>query len=847
VTDNSEEAGFSAAPRAEKIAYVALFLVAVVLCTYRLGARPFDPDEARSAVLSWKLASGAVNHLQSTDAHQGPLPYYVTALAIRLLGDSDWSARAGAAVFGLSALVFAVPLRRRLGRRGALAFLVLLAFSPTWLFFSRFLQEEIFLAPCILAAVHFGFRYAENRRAGNLYVVGLALGLAASTTPHIHILAPWLVISLIVVMLWGVARKEQGLGEAAHEIAALLRRAAVPLLTALILCMIVWLAINSAFFSRNLQWNDLRTFFYPTEAFEAANKISDAWWFYLVRLVIYEPLILFLALLGVATSLQASKSTAPRFERFVVLWAVGTLGVYAAMPNKSVGLLVHQLLPLALLAAFSVSALVQRGTFRNPLLFLPATALGALTLWSLINVNLVRSAPQPEPSTTSVQLPSQHAELLLPMQSTYDVLDKVMNRVEEVGRTLGTGTGTRVTVSGESTWPLSWYLRHYPVTWTSVLNKIDTPIIVVDRDAAVTAPIEAAAGDAYERVPFQLRSGWTPGAGTAGPGDIVRFLIARTAWSTLEPREGMLYVCKNLATASACPPLQLKSPVIASVEPGEPTRGPTTAVWGKFGSEPGEFNEPRGLAVDGWGNIYVTDTRNNRIQKLDAGGKVIKTWGGEGSGPGQFKEPCGVAVAPDGSVYVADTWNHRVEQFDRNGTFIRQWAEQDPPLWGPRGIAVAADGTVFVTDTGNKRVLAYTPTGERLRAWGGEGSEPGKFVEPVGIAIDTSGRVVVADTGNRRLQFFRPDGTFVDAWPVSGWEAFYTEPYIAVQETDVYVTDSTTNRFVRYRNGKLDGTWGGTGSEAGELNRPIGIAMGGPGVVYVSDTFNHRVRRFLVE
>jgi len=137
VSDSIEKASFSAAPRAEKIAYAAVLLLAVMLCAYRLGARPFDQDEARSAVLSWKMATEGIGHLQSNPAQQGPFPNYITALAIRFLSDSDFSARAGVAVFGLAALAFAVPLRRRLGRWGALVFLVLLTFSPTWLFFSQ--------------------------------------------------------------------------------------------------------------------------------------------------------------------------------------------------------------------------------------------------------------------------------------------------------------------------------------------------------------------------------------------------------------------------------------------------------------------------------------------------------------------------------------------------------------------------------------------------------------------------------------------------------------------------------------------------------------------------------------
>jgi DNA-binding beta-propeller fold protein YncE len=243
----------------------------------------------------------------------------------------------------------------------------------------------------------------------------------------------------------------------------------------------------------------------------------------------------------------------------------------------------------------------------------------------------------------------------------------------------------------------------------------------------------------------------------------------------------------------------------------------------------------------------VADSKNHRVQKLSPSGEALASWGGEGSEPGKFKDPCGIAVGPDGSVYVADTWNHRIQKFDANGTFLAQWAEESPGLWGPRGIAVSADGTVYVTDTGNKRVLAYSPTGERLHVWGQEGSADGELIEPVGIDVNDQGEVVVADTGNRRIQFFSATGQFLRQWRVRGWEDFYTEPYLATAGADVYVTDSGQHRFARYRDGNLQATWGKTGKGSGELNRPIGIAAAGSGMVYVADTMNHRIQRFVVE
>jgi DNA-binding beta-propeller fold protein YncE len=250
------------------------------------------------------------------------------------------------------------------------------------------------------------------------------------------------------------------------------------------------------------------------------------------------------------------------------------------------------------------------------------------------------------------------------------------------------------------------------------------------------------------------------------------------------------------------------------------------------------------MATDSAGNLFVVDSKNNRIQKLSPSGAVLTTWGSAGSGEGELKDPCGLALGPDGNVYVADTWNHRIQKFDANGRFLQQWAAENPGFWGPRGIAVASDGKVFVTDTGNKRVVSFSGDGTFLHAWGTEGSKQGQFIEPVGIAIDGDGQVVVVDTGNRRLQFFTPDGTFVKESPLFGMEEFYTEPYLSIVDGSFYITDSYNHRFARYRDGQLIGTWGKSGSGPGEFNRPIGIAADGTGNVYVADTMNHRIQKY---
>lgn len=91
------------------------------------------------------------------------------------------------------------------------------------------------------------------------------------------------------------------------------------------------------------------------------------------------------------------------------------------------------------------------------------------------------------------------------------------------------------------------------------------------------------------------------------------------------------------------------------------SNGLFVSQWGSIGSGPGQFNNPRRVAVDPSGNVFVADFGNDRIEKFDGNGKLLMTWGSLGQNEGQLYNPTGMAVQfPSGNVYVVDTGNHRV-------------------------------------------------------------------------------------------------------------------------------------------------------------------------------------------
>lgn len=874
----------------EKCLYIAVFSIAVFTRLYNLGVRPYHHDESIHAFYSWKITQDGVSSYNYDPVYHGPILYYSTALCTWLFGDNDFTGRLSAVLFGLGCLAFAWPLRRYLGRWGAFCFLALFTFSPALNYFTRFVRHDIYVALGNMMAVFFVFRYGETRRARDLYLSAAGFAIAFCNKEDMYAMGPVLVLALALMLLWEVVYADDWRGQLRTvwgESSSLLRQSLLPLLTSFIVFALIWLTFYTSFFTHNQNWFAAdRALSYWMGQHEI-KRIGGPWWYYFPQIFIYEPLIFFPALVLLLAGLSQPRRTEgtatkvivyaayalaaaffvtlfvdreravfvllaalafagvgmmrrwlpDRFLRYMIIWTVGAFGFYSWAQEKVPWLLVPILVPAVVLAARWFGDRIEAGQLQKPSMALPLGAVGALTIWTLIASNYLYDAPVP------AEVPGpRHAELLAYVQSTYDTTDVVMRRIETVAKTLGTGTKTRLAVSGNATWPLSWYLRHYPVNWGADVRQVDTAVVVIDKEA--TQALDKSLAEKYEKINFQIRGWWEPDWGQFNIPNLIRYLFTREAFSGVGSSDAVMYVAKDLSAGMQFAAIAVNPPPAARPYSKQPELLQPSAVWGHRGDGQGEFDEPRALATDAEDNLYVADSKNHRIQKLRADGTALQTWGGEGNTPGKFKDPCGIAIGRDGIVYVADTWNHRVQKFDGSGKFLLEWKAQTG-FWGPRGIAVAPDNSaVYVTDTGNKRVVKFDTSGNELLAWGKDGSKPGELIEPVGIAVNKAGQVIVADTGNHRMQYFDSDGKFVKEHFVAGWDEFYTEPYLAMLDDDVLATDSYAHRAARYSNGQLAYVWGKSGGDSGYFNRPIGITADSKGTVYVADTMNHRIQKF---
>jgi sugar lactone lactonase YvrE len=196
--------------------------------------------------------------------------------------------------------------------------------------------------------------------------------------------------------------------------------------------------------------------------------------------------------------------------------------------------------------------------------------------------------------------------------------------------------------------------------------------------------------------------------------------------------------------------------------------GKFVAQWGQFGDLAGQLGTdkptllygPRGIALDGQGNVWVVDTGNKRVVKFDPNGKALGVFGGTCTAAGQLSEPVGIAIsAKSGDIFITDTWNHRVQRFSKDFAPLQQWTVNG---WDTTSginkpyIALDANDNVYITDPENHRILKYGTDSTLLAVLGKPGADASSFNLPTGIAVDAQSNIFVSDSFNNRVMRFDP-------------------------------------------------------------------------------------------
>ncbi len=252
---------------------------------------------------------------------------------------------------------------------------------------------------------------------------------------------------------------------------------------------------------------------------------------------------------------------------------------------------------------------------------------------------------------------------------------------------------------------------------------------------------------------------------------------------------------------------------------------------------------PRGVTVDGAGNIYIADSSNNAIRKVDKNG-IITTVGGNTtagySGDGgpainaELSNPSGVALDATGNIYIADRSNGRIRKIALNGiistfagTGVAGFLGDGGPavnasLYSPNSVAFDTAGNLYIADSSNNAIRKVTPAGiistiigAGITSFGfaGDGGPAinGKLNDPQSAAVDSAGNIYISDEDNQRIRMISANGILST---------------IAGDGTKNFAGD-------------------GLPSTSSEVNLPDGIAVGPTGAVYFVDSGNKRVRALI--
>ena len=259
------------------------------------------------------------------------------------------------------------------------------------------------------------------------------------------------------------------------------------------------------------------------------------------------------------------------------------------------------------------------------------------------------------------------------------------------------------------------------------------------------------------------------------------------------------------------------------------------------------------VAFDARGHIYVLTRGAQAFFEFDPNGAFVRSFG-----DAMFTRSHGLKIDRDGNLWATDVGAHTVVKLNPAGQVLLtigtkgeagEWNEAagSRKLNQPNDIAIAANGDVFIAQghtpgaKGDARVLKFDKDGRFITSWGGKGKEPGQFDVAHGITIDPKGLLWVMDRENSRIQVFDTNGTFVREQKYKGL------PCSVSFTTDAaFMVNGFTGQLLRLdASGKVLAAMGKPGTGPGEFGEAHFVAVSPRGDVYVADSVNGQLMKFV--
>jgi sugar lactone lactonase YvrE len=260
------------------------------------------------------------------------------------------------------------------------------------------------------------------------------------------------------------------------------------------------------------------------------------------------------------------------------------------------------------------------------------------------------------------------------------------------------------------------------------------------------------------------------------------------------------------------------------------------------------------VAFDARGHIYVLSRGAQAFFEFDENGAFVRSFG-----DGMFMRSHGLKIDGDGNLWATDVGGHIVVKLNPKGEVLLtigtkgeagEWNEAagSRKLNQPNDIAIAPNGDVFIAQghtpgagRGDARVLKFDKDGRFVKSWGGKGNGPGQFDVAHGITFDPKGLLWVMDRENQRIQVFDTNGTFVREQKYKGLPCS-----VAFARDEAFMVNGFAGQLLRLdAAGKVLAAVGKPGTAPGEFGEAHFIAVSSRGDVYVADSVNGMLMKFV--
>ena len=257
------------------------------------------------------------------------------------------------------------------------------------------------------------------------------------------------------------------------------------------------------------------------------------------------------------------------------------------------------------------------------------------------------------------------------------------------------------------------------------------------------------------------------------------------------------------------------------------------------------------VAFDSKGHLFVLTRGAQPFFEFDADGKFIRSFG-----DGLFVRSHGLKIDNDGNIWATDVGAHTVMKLNPQGQVLLtlgtkgqrgEWNDSSHLLNEPNDVAIGRGGDIFVVQghtpgtAGDPRVLKFDKNGKFIKSWGGKGKEPGKFEVAHGIALDAKGQLWVADRENQRIQIFDAGGKFIKELKYAGVPCS-----LDIGRQYIFMVNGFAGQVLKLDlNGNVLAATGKAGKGVGEFGEAHFIAVSPKGELYVADSVNSAVQKFV--